>query len=705
MSVCLVTAPTATEFRDFDELSSESVRWASCQPQLGILSLAAILESRGDDLHIVNLNRVYSDRANADQRFALDSFAEAAAAEIGMRDADLYGFSSICSSYPLTIRIAQALKRIRPSSMILLGGPQASVVDLHTLAAFPFVDFVLRGEAERSLPILLDHLQGQRRMEEVPGLSYRVKAQPHRNPDAKVIDDLDELPMPAYHRTGELKKLKTAALELGRGCPYACTFCSTNDFFRRNFRLRSPQRVLLDMRSIAAEYSISDFELVHDMFTIDRRRVVAFCEAMIGSGENFTWSCSARTDCVDEELLATMARAGCIGIFYGVEVGSAKMQRIINKHLDLERAKEIIDETERLGIRTTVSMIVGFPDETWQDVRETVQVYMHSARCPNSSPQLNLLAPLSETPIHSEYRDALVLDELCSDMSHQGGNQDEADLKLIRDYPHIFPNFYLLPMPDLDRDCLLEFREFALNTIDRLRWLVVAIDQYTSGITDFFLGWRERRLALYPGMKGLNLRRYYRAKEFRSCFLTFVREHPVGKHASVQTFLDFEDAVVKATSADKAVDRHASPVASGGKLWWSDIPVKRSGTTLIESWCDIQSVIDGLRCRSELTPARTRRSYLVGRNSRVEELSNWLACVLRNCDGRRSVRQVVNQLHDDLREVDKSVSEYVFVRLLQGAWEKGFIDIYRASIEAEASRSDSELTSSKVISKAQEQLG
>src|SRR5205809_1059956 len=134
----------------------------------------------------------------------------------------------------------------------------------------------------------------------------------------------------------------TAALELGRGCPFACTFCSTNDFFRRNFRLRSPNRMLQDMRVIASTYAIRDFELVHDMFTVDRRRVAAFCEAMITSREEFTWSCSARTDCIDEELLELMARAGCRGIFFGVESGSERMQKIIDKHLDPRRAEEVI---------------------------------------------------------------------------------------------------------------------------------------------------------------------------------------------------------------------------------------------------------------------------------------------------------------------------------------------------------------------------
>jgi len=340
----------------------------------------------------------------------------------------------------------------------------------------------------------------------------------------------------------------------------------------------------------------------------------------------------------DQELLEIMAPAGCTGIFYGVEVGSAKMQRIINKGLDLEQAKEIIDKTERLGIHTTVSMIVGFPDETWQDVKETVQIYMHSAQCPNSSPQLNLLAPLSETPIHSKYKDSLILDELCSDMSHQDQSQHEADLKLIRDYPDIFPNFYLLPTPYLDRDCLLEFREFTLNAVKCFRWLVVAIDQNTSGIADFFLAWRECRLALHPGMKGSDLRRYYRTEEFRSCFVRFVGQHPAARCASVQTFIKFDEAVADATSADKAVDPRGSPVAPGSELWWSDIAVKRSGTTLIEFLGDIQAVIDGLRFRSESTPTCARHFYVVGRSSRVEEVSHWIACVLRNCNGSYTVR-------------------------------------------------------------------
>ena len=687
MTICLVTAPTITEFSTPQELSSSSVESASTEPQLGILSLAAVLQNRGDDLRILNLNRIYYEYSRLTLESTPDDFAEVAAVEIGTYEAEVYGFSSICSSYPLTLRIARAVKALRPASAILLGGPQASVVDVHTVAAFPFVDFVLRGEAEASLPALIDQLHGERRFDQVGGLTHRVGNEPRRNPNAKPIANLDELPPPAYELTGELEGATTAALELGRGCPYACTFCSTNDFFRRNFRLRSPEVLLRDMRWIAEKYGIRSFELVHDMFTVDRRRVSAFCEAMIASGENFSWSCSARTDCVDKALLDLMARAGCRGIFYGVEVGSARMQKIISKDLDPQRAKKVIDDTEELGIRSTVSLITGFPEETWEDLWQTVQIYMHSARWPDSSPQLNILAPLAETPIHSKHRQTLVLDELCSDMSHQGCRQNEADLSLIREYPDIFPNFYLLPLEHLERNFLLELREFMLNALARFRWLIVAIDQNTHGIGEIFCEWRKYRLNLRPGLHGLDLRRYYHTLEFCSDFRSFVRQHSIVEHAAVRTVLDFEDAMRDSISQDRSVKPAGTLIAPGCQLWWSDIPVKKAGTTMIEFPGDIQMLIQELRRESGLASSSHcfyLRSEVSPGIHKIEQISEWLAFLLRASDGRRNIGGVIEELGRDITGLQESVREYAFVRLLAGAQKQGFIEIYRPSPDERA---------------------
>jgi radical SAM superfamily enzyme YgiQ (UPF0313 family) len=681
MDISLVSAPTVTEFSDAYELSCDSVSEMASEPQLGILSLAAVLDARGDRTRITNLNRVYFGHirtANAEA----EEFAEGAARKIVADDAEVYGFSSLCNSYPLTIRIAEAVKALRPQAIILFGGPQASVVDLETLANFSFVDFVLRGEAEVTLPLLLDQLVGEHRFEQVPGLSYRLGTQAHRNANAPVITNLDALPMPAYHLTTDLQGAQKAVLELGRGCPFACTFCSTNDFFRRNFRLRSPQRILQDMRIIDARYGIRDFELVHDMFTVDRKRVVAFCEAVLASGEGFTWSCSARTDCVDEDLLELMARAGCRGIFFGVESGSERMQKIIDKHLDPKRAEEMIDLTERLGIRSTVALITGFPEENRDDLRDTMRVFMHSTRCASSHPQLNLLAPLAATPLYSRHKHELFLDELCSSMSHQGRYQKEADLKLIRIYPGIFPNFYSIPTRHLDRSYLIELREFTLMAVERFRWLLTAVDQATSGVLDFFEEWRSHRIRLRPALAGADLRHYYRTQDFQGDFLSFVGKLDAAERPALATLLDCERKWCAGT-AEQTSRPYGEVVSHGHALQPSDRPQRKECVTVIELTYDIQSIVDGLKARAEPVWKSGSHFYITREVSagvdRLDQVSDWMAGLLQLCDGDRDVKDIVEVFSERLSGIAKPLRGDVCMRLLAGAHKNELIDIYRAS--------------------------
>jgi len=683
MSVCLVTAPIVAEFADPAEVASRVVARTARDPQLGILSLAAVLEAWGEGVRIVDLNDLYMRYAAPAGPPAVAEFAEAAAGALAKNGSELYGFSSICSSYPLTIRIAKRLRLFRPNAKILFGGPQASVVDLQTLAAFPFIDFVLRGEAEQTLPLFLDQLRGERNFGCVPGLTYRIGPELRRNLKAPVIEDLDALPSPAYHLTDYLHGADKADLELGRGCPFACTFCSTNDFFRRRFRLRSPERILRDMRMIASTYSIRDFELVHDMFTVDRRRVDEFCQAMIASGDGFTWSCSARTDCIDEELLELMARAGCEGIFYGVEVGSTKMQKVIDKHLDTKRAREIIEATERLGITSTVSLISGFPEETWDDIRQTLSVFMHSARCSHSDPQLNLLAPLAETPLYAKHRNTLILEALCSDMSHQSRSQNFADLQLIRAYPEIFPNFYVIPTPHLERGALRELWEFMLMATARFRWLLVALDQSTSGILDFFMAWREHRLRLRPNLGPSDLRHYYRTHDFRADFVAFVRAQEAVRAPAVKALLDYEDALRHSAAAVRRIMPAGDRLTQGSTLLPDDIPVRCNRTVIFELAHHIQRVVDALKLRKK--PGRSQGTHFYvtrpvsAATARIDQISDWMAYLLRLCDGRRSIRDIVKELSAQLPEVQASLRAYVCMRVLEGAQAEQFIEIYRTA--------------------------
>lgn len=515
---------------------------------VGVLSLAAVLETRGLQPEVVDLNRVYyswlpdSDRDRA-------GFASFAGEYFARRDFDFFGFSTVCSSYPLTLRLAAEVKRAHPGSVVALGGPQASVVDLSTLRAFPSIDLVVRGEAEETLPALIEALVSDRSPGTVAGITYRTSGgDAARTPDAPPIVDLDSLPFPAFHLFPDVRFCRHFPLELGRGCPFACTFCSTNDFFRRRFRLKSPAHMIAEMRRVKAAYGISSFELVHDMFTVDRKRVEAFCEALIESGEDFTWGCSARTDCIDEPLIALMAKAGCRGIFFGIESGSPRMQKIIDKGLDLFDSAERVRSCDKHNIRTAVSLMAGFPEETAADLRATAAFFVDSLRYDHADPQLSILSPLAATPIQKRHEESLVLDDDVADMSYRGWPQTSPDHALIAAHPEIFSSFYSVPLPHLDREALKELRDFLLNGMRSFRRLLLGLHQDSGDIVRVFQQWREWRPKL------ANRTAYYAYGGFRADFLRFVAEHYVpNAPLAIRTLVEYEAALLNGYSSDSDV--------------------------------------------------------------------------------------------------------------------------------------------------------
>ncbi len=683
MNVCLASAPIATDFKKRDEIDSCLGEPAVSEPQLGVLSLAAVLEARRDAVRVVDLDQEYLAYLNSLNQ--AQSFAEVAARVIADAPANIYGLSTICSSYPLTIRIAQAIKAARPESLVLLGGPQATVVDRQTLTAFPFVDAVLRGECETTLPLLLDELEGDRQLSSVPGLTYRCGSEIRRNGSAPVIEDLDAIPSPAYHLTTGLRGAKKASLELGRGCPFACTFCSTNDFFRRRFRLRSPGRILRDMREVASTYGIRHFELVHDMFTVDRLRVVSFCEAMLASGDGFEWSCSARTDCVDEELLELMARSGCVGIFYGVESGSQRLQKIFDKDLDVEQARHVVAATERFGMRSTVSLITGFPEETEADLRKTLSMFMFAGRLPRSTPHLNILAPLAETPIHLKHREQLTLGDLCSDISQQGPVQDREDRDLIERYPDIFPNFYLLPTPHLDRARLLELREFALNGVGHFRWLLGAIHQNTNEVLDLFLLWRKCRMNIHPLHNGPELKRYYNSPEFRRDFVAFVSSSLAAENRAVAALLEFETAWTAASASPAHQAVTPENALHGEAICASDVPVLAPGVGFIQLSCDIQNVIDAVKHGTEPNWEPGPHYYVTLNSSdplkTLYGVSREVGHLLQVCDGHLNVREIIKVLARRFADVKKLQRKAAVLGLIAATVEEGLVSVVSATIQ------------------------
>lgn len=426
-------------------------------PHLGLLSLAAVAEADGHTVQIYDPKRLIKwGKLPYDltlyERAALDMLAARPQA---------VGFTALGCSFLFALNVAALLKRHEPDLPILLGGPHATMLHRQILERFPQFDIVVRHEADEIFPAVLANL-GQRRFHEIEGMSWRGSRALglHFNPGKPIVKDLDRLPIVSYdHYPVSELGLDLLRIEAGRGCPFMCTFCSTASFFQRSFRLKSAGRLVVELDRLHSHYGFSDFKLDHDLFTVNRRKILEFCEAVNGRG--YRWRASARIDCVDEELLNKMAEAGCVGLYFGIETGSARMQQVAKKRLDLGLVEPILAVAEHLGIETTASFITGYPEELEQDQADTLDLL---GRCfsPTCLPQLHMLAPEPGTPMFEQHSDKLEYDGYAGPYNaFLVGPQDE---RLVNEHRDIFSTYHYYPaaMPR-------SHYKFAVEAVDVLR--------------------------------------------------------------------------------------------------------------------------------------------------------------------------------------------------------------------------------------------
>lgn len=410
------------------------------QPHLGLLSLVSVARAAGHEAEIYDPKL---DLVRGVLRLHAALYREMAE-RILARNPDVVGFTALGCNFNCVAKVAAQIKLLQPGMPVLLGGPHATILHREILERFPSFDLIARNEAEQTLPPLLEQLE-DKDFEGLVGVSYRSHlGRVVCNPGSPIIEELDSLPVPAYdsYPLAELE-LSTIRVEAGRGCPFSCTFCSTASFFGRSFRLKSADRLLAEMDYLHQAYGFTDFKLNHDLFTVNRKKVVQFCEAMLG--RSYTWGCSARVDCVDADLLELMWRAGCRGIYFGIESGSERMQAVSRKRLDLTLVEPTVDVTTRLGMTTITSFITGYPEECADDQEKTLDMAGRLFCRPDelTVSQLHLLTPEPGTQLMVEYGHRLDFDGHVTDFNFPQLEPD--DKEILRNNPDIFGNHHYFP--------------------------------------------------------------------------------------------------------------------------------------------------------------------------------------------------------------------------------------------------------------------
>ena len=328
---------------------------------LGIAYLGGALERDGLPVELAD-ERILSEQ---EVRAAIDR-------------SEIVGFGALTPNARRAIdRAGYARER---GKITVMGGPHASA-DPGLFLDCGHFDYVLRGEAEETLPRLVRALEGgdEAELAGIPGLVARRGGERWiDNPAPPLFKRLDELPLPARHLLPmesyyRLDPRRLAYVLTTRGCPFRCVFCQ-KELSGRGFRVRSTPLIVDELELLMRDYRPGVVRFVDEILTWGRKRIHELCDEILRRGLKLEWMASTRPDCVDYPLLRHMHRAGCRRIDYGWESGGRRAPDALEPDPTAEGIIHSARLTRRAGIRAEVRLLVGRPGETPEDIAETERV-------------------------------------------------------------------------------------------------------------------------------------------------------------------------------------------------------------------------------------------------------------------------------------------------------------------------------------------
>ena len=333
-------------------------------PPLGLASIAAHLEKNGFSVRIFD--------AEIEKR-KLDEWL----AEIQPR---VVGISGTTHTRFESFEIARRIKRFNKDIITVYGGVHASFTAADTLRYISELDYVIKGEGEKTFTeFIRKHAKGENfRM--VRGLAYREGSGVIENPSPSRLD-LESLPAPAYHLLNmkrysvmmEFCGQKGISLITARGCLARCSFCSASRMFDHLVTTRSPAGVVDEIEFLLKDHGYSAVKIFDSTFTADRGHVMQVCDEILKRNLVFPWECEIRIGTVDRELLEKMKSAGCYYVDVGVESGSQKVLNLMRKGITVEEAGETIELCHDTGLKIKAFFSFGHIGEYPEDADKTFQ--------------------------------------------------------------------------------------------------------------------------------------------------------------------------------------------------------------------------------------------------------------------------------------------------------------------------------------------
>lgn len=360
-------------------------------PPLGILYLGSSLLKGSIDVSVIDGNALsYEDYER----------------QISNIDSDFIGLSATFFHMKEIDRLLPTLKSSKKP--IIMGGPGvSSILDKGEYLHGSGIDFMLEGEAEETLPKLIKSLSngGENSPDNIPGL-YALRNGKLVSDSRVPRVDVNANPIP----TRSLVELSRYTERWGnytgmiasRGCPYRCTFCDLT-VAGHKVRYRGIENVIEEMRELR-EIGLDDVFIFDDLFTVNRKYLEAFNEAKSNAKLNITWGGNARVNLVNDDFCEIVKESDGTRLFMGIESGSERMLQIYNKGITPEQTKKAFELCWQYGIEPKGYVIVGHPEETWEDIQRTADLV---GVIKPSYLDVSILTPIPNTELFEQTRDLI----------------------------------------------------------------------------------------------------------------------------------------------------------------------------------------------------------------------------------------------------------------------------------------------------------
>lgn len=296
--------------------------------------------------------------------------------EIGRRLSDfgphLVGVTAMTHEVHRAVRVCEIAHQAVPGTLTMVGGPHATALPERALLEFPAIDISVVGEGEETVCEIAQRIDSNSTaLLGIKGIAFRVDGKVVRNLDRPWTENLDALPLPAWHL---FPKVIAWGMFAGRGCPYGCKFCQR--VLGRKVRMRSVDNVIAEIDALDSQMGVHESWFQDETFALNRHWMEEFLtkleERNRRTGYIWRWKANSRANLADESMYRRMKEAGCVGLGFGIESGNPDILKRIGKSVTKDMALRAIRSARRAGLETGAFFIIGHPGETLSTALQTV---------------------------------------------------------------------------------------------------------------------------------------------------------------------------------------------------------------------------------------------------------------------------------------------------------------------------------------------